>query len=261
MEPKQNQVDEFFDKLPQEDKERADIFDENTPKATVEVKKDEVDPEEVPESIKDRRHRRLEQKLQAERESNIALNERVKVLSEMEKFTSEVGDSVIPDIAKMFDSSEVGKENALRLSKIILDTQQKAKEEAIREIEERQKLATQEQKEYENLIDNELESLEDIHNIDLTSNAPKARKVRQEFLELVEQLSPKDESGNITGYADFESAFELYQKSHTEKDTTNTRREEIAARSMQRSNSSTETIQKRTPGFSGWKEDYAKGVI
>lgn len=259
MEPQKSNVDEFFEKLPNEDKEEADIFAEN-PKA--EEKKadsaaeDADDPEKAPESVKDRRHRRLEARLQQEREANIELNAIIKTRSEMERFAQEVGDDINPDIAKMFDATDVGKENALRLSKVILDSQKRAKEEAIREIEEKQANAVKEQREYESLIDNELESLEDDYNVDLTSDSPKARKTRREFLELVQELSPKDEEGNITGYADFGSTFKMYQKTHTEKTETNTRREEIASRSMQRSNAGSETVKKITSGFDGWKKDY-----
>lgn len=263
MQPKTNQVDEFFEKLPGEDKEQADIFDEKSKEETKEVplkEEGDVDPEQVPESIKDRRHRRLEQKLQQEREANIALNERVKTLSEMDKFTKEIGDEVIPDIAKMFDSSDLGKENALRLSKVIREERERAKEDAIRTIEEKQQQAVEEQKKYESFIDNELESLENQYNVDLTSDAPKARKARREFLEMVQELSPKDENGDITGYADFESTFNVFQKTQTE-DKTNNRREEIANRSMKRSNSGTETIKQRTSGFGGWKADIERGII
>ncbi len=265
MENKPNQVDEFFAQLPTEDKESvADIFDEKKPETAPETQpepKDDIDPEKAHESVKDRRHRRLEQRLQSEREANIALNERVKTLSEMEKFSQEHSDQIHPDIAKMFDSSDVGKENAMRLSKVIYETQQKAKEDALREMEERQDSAVKEQKEYENLIDNELESLEDQYNVDLTSDSPKARKMRREFLELVQELSPKDQNGDITGYADFGSAFNVYQKTVTEEKPDNTRRQEIAGRSMKRSTPNTEIPLRRTPGFNGWREDISKGIL
>lgn len=264
MKPNESQVDEFFATLPEEDKTEVDIFDDKQSQVAPVVESpvvDADDPESAPESVKDRRHRRLEARLQAERETTIALNERIKTLSEMDKFSKEAGDIIIPDIAKMFSSDEVGKENALRLSKIILDSKTQAKEEAIREIEERRVQEIQEQKKYENLIDNELENLEDQYEIDLTSDAPKARKMRREFLELVQELSPKDENGDITGYADFESAFGMYQRTQVKEEKTNTRREEISARSMQRSTTNTENIPTRTPGFNGWKVDMERGSI
>lgn len=252
-----SQVDEFFKNLPDEDKTERDIFDEKKPpvvEPTV-VSTDE-DPEKAPESVKDRRHRRLEARLQSERETNIALTERIKTLSEMDKFTKEVGDEVIPDIAKMFDSTDIGKENALRLSKVIRNERQQAKEDALQAIEERHKEEVEKQKEYETFIDNELEILEDQYNVDLTSDSPKARKTRREFLGLVQDLSPKDETGEITNYTDFESTFKVFQKTQTEEKVDNTRREEIASRGMQRSNSTELTVKKITPGFDGWKRDY-----
>jgi hypothetical protein len=257
----QNSVDEFFSKLPDEDKKEADIFDEKPKETITPAKVDDVDPEKVPESIKDRRHRRLEQRLQAERESNIALTTRLQTLSEMDKFAKEHGDEVHPDIAKMFDSSDTGKENALRLSHALKSMKEEAKNEALKEVEERQTNLVKEQQEYENLIDNELESLEDAHNIDLTSDAPKARKTRREFLELVQQISPKDENGDIVSYADFGSTFDLYVKTQTEEKTDNSRKQEIASRSMQRSGQTQGIPQKRSSGFDGWKQDLEKGVI
>lgn len=261
MKPEESQIDEFFKKLPDEDKEKADIFDDKDKKEKVkkEVTDADIDPENAPESIKDRRHRRLEQKLQAEREANIELSTRLKTISEMDKFSKEV-EGVDPNIAKMFDSSEVGKENAIRLSEAMRTMKNEAKEEAIREIESKQVELAQEQKEYEDLIDNNLESLEDSHNIDLTSDAPKARKARREFLELVQDLSPKDENGDIISYADFDATFDQYLKSQQEpKD--NSRRESIASRSMARSGQTQDLPTKRTPGFDGWKVDAERGVI
>ncbi len=249
-----NTVDEFFKDLPSDDKKDADIFSETKPTEQVETKKEEEAEETDSDSRKNRRHRRLEEQLQRERESNIALNERLKVLSETERFAKDV--EIDPRIAKMFDSTDVGKENALRLADVLSDMTSKAKEEALREIESEKQKTAQEQREYESLIDSELESLEDAHNVDLTSNSPQARKTRREFLEMVQSLSPKDDDGTITGYADFGSAFEIYQKTKQDTKVTNPRQREIASKSMQRSSSQTDTERQVTPGFNGWRKDF-----
>lgn len=255
MNPNKNSsVDEFFKDLPSEDKKEQDIFDDKK-----EEKKDDPAPEkgekdeEVPESLKNRQHRRLEQKLQRERESNIALAERVKILSEQDKFAQDV--EIDPRIAKMFDTSEVGKENALRLHEVMQDMSARAKQEALQEIQNQQVKEREEQKSYESFIDDELEGLEDQFNVDLTSDAPQARKARREFLEMVQKLSPKDDEGTITGYADFGAVFEEYQSKHTEK-VDNTRQKEIASRSMQKSGQSSGGEPKITPGFRGWEKDF-----
>lgn len=260
MKDEHKTVDEFFNSLPSEDKKGQDIFEDgkstNAEKKPEPEKEKEIEPEEVPDEIKNRRHRRLEEKLQAERESNIALAERVKILSEQDKFTKET--SIDPRIGKLFDTStDLGKENAQRLADLLSDYSTKAKEEALREIADKQLEEKEEQKSYENFIDKGLESLEDRYNIDLTSDAPQARKARREFLEMVEKLSPKDDEGSITGYADFDSTYEIYKEKHTEK-IDNSRQKEIASRSMQKSNSSSgsESQKKISPGWDGWKRDY-----
>lgn len=253
MNKQDSAVDEFFGNLPSEDKKGQDIFDDKKelPKEEAPVK--ETDPEEVPDDIKNRQHRRLEVKLQKERESNIALAERVKILSEQDKFAKDV--EIDPRIAKMFDTTEVGKENALRLSEVLHDMSSKAKEQALQEVEQRKQAERQEEKQYNDLIDTQLESIEDEFNVDVTSNAPAARKTRNEFLKMVQDLSPKDESGELTGYADFRTTFQLYKERNVEK-VDNSRQKEIASRSMQKSSTSDSGESKTTPGFRGWQRDY-----
>lgn len=237
-----NEVDKFFGELPSEDKREQDIF--NT-KSTEEVvpPKDPVDADED-EPRKNRRHRRLEEALQRERESNIALNERVRTLAEMTEARNSEKENLKVDerFVRLFGDNEQGKEISRHFTQILAETKFEAKEEAIREFEQQQVETVQQQRQYEQLIDDQLESLEDAYNIDLTSDAPKARKARREFLELVQDLSPKDEDGTITDYADFDSTFQVYQKTSQERpDDSQNRRRDIASRSLGRTNNSVPT--------------------
>ena len=216
---------------------------------------DDVDPETVPESIKDRRHRRLEAKLQAERESNIRLNERLTALSESERYqrdTTTLGDTE-KELLRMYGDTPEGRQ-AVDIHKALLDrVAEEAEERAVSRMEARQNEAASQQREYESLIDESLENLEDEHNIDLTSDAPSARKARREFLELVEKLSPKDSSGTITDYADFDSTFEMYLSQREKQD--NSKQKELASRSMVKSGSSTAQPRQQSRGWDGWKID------
>lgn len=251
-----NNVDEFFDGLPSEDKKEADIFAEE---AKVAPKIDD-DPEQAPESIKDRRHRRLEQKLQAERESNIALNARINALSETDRFRQEIKTEDIPiDWLSIYGgATPEGQEQAKRAWKLqqemLSNVKEEAKKEALEEIENRQQETAKQQKQFESFIDTELESIEDQYNVDVTSNAPSARKARREFLELVQKFSPKDEDGTITDYADFGATWEAYQA--TAKKPDNSRQKDLADRSMKQSGDSGEQPKAITPGFQGWRRDY-----
>ena len=141
--------------------------------------------------------------------------------------------------------------------KLLQSYKESAKREAVEEIRSEQLRMTQEQQKFEDFIDDQLENLEEKFNVDLTSKTPAARKAHKEFLELVYKLSPKDENGEVTDYADFESTFEIY-KSNREKDKSPEvidRQKELSSRSLQRAGSSSAPVKPRTPGFFGWKVD------
>lgn len=184
--------------------------------------------------FKDRHHRRIEQKLQRERESNIALAERVKVLSEVKQFSKDAG--VDERLVRLYGTEENGPEAAKLHAALLQDLKREAKEEAVKEFQSMQAQAVQAQREAEAFIDDELEALEEDHNVDLTSDAPAARKARRELLELVAKLSPKDEEGNVKDYADFGEAFEIYQTRKDKPDASKAK--ELANRSMTKSGAS-----------------------
>lgn len=208
--------------------------------------KEEVKDHKEPETpLENRQVRRLKQQLQEEREMGIALNERVKVLSEVSKVSKET--EVDPRLVRAFGTSEEGKEVARLFTAVLDEKTAEAREQARKEFESKQSEARQEQKKYESVIDSELESLEDEYKVDLTSDSPKARKTRREFLELVQSLSPKDDEGTITDYADFGTAFKLYQKTQESKPEAVSRAKELSDRSMTRSNQGTTTEQYKGP--------------
>jgi len=253
-----NEIDKFFNGLPGEEKQGQDVFDQQPSKKDVDVIPEKGNESEDDEPRKNRRHRRLEEQLQRERESNIALNERVKVLAEVERGAPVGAGEMPPEWVALYGNTDESKSAWAMQSRMLGSLKEQAKKEALEEFENRQQAAVQEQKEYESFIDSELEALEDEHDVDLTSNAPAARKARRELLEMVQKLSPKDSSGAITGYADFSSTFELYKGSKTQDkpNETITRQKELAARTMQEPNKGVTEKSTFTPGFRGWQKDY-----
>ncbi len=203
------------------------------PKVEVAAKA-EVDPEDAPESIKNRQHRRLEQRLQKEREANMVLNERLKAKEETIQ-------NVVKDIPidsrfkRLFGEDEKG----LEIAKHFTDILGEVKANAITEAEERAyaRIARERAEEaeevskYESKIEAGLESIEDEFGVDLTSD--KAEKDRKAFLDFTAKIAPKDDDGNPIELPDLVSAYEIFKS--TQKPKENTRRTEIAARSMQQS--------------------------
>lgn len=266
MEPNKqgNEVDKFFEALPKEEKQKAEIFDDKKEtQPVIPAKEDgDVDPEDVDDSIKNRRHRRLEQRLQAERETNIELNAIIMARADAEREGREskgTDGKIDPRLLQIFGTNEPSKEAARLFQEMFAETAKQAREQArletLQEIEQQQIGQEREQSKYESYIDEQLESIEDRYNIDITSDSAKASKARREFLELVEELSPKDDSGTITDYADFASTFDVYQKTHPAEKADNSRQREVASRSMTRS-SGAGAPKAPTPGFRGWEKDY-----
>lgn len=253
-----NEVDNFFSNLPSQDKQDADIFDEKPKEPVTEPEKEE---DEGQVTRKNRAYRRLEEKYERERESAIALNERVRLLSEQvesisKRSTTEKESVDMPAEWVALYGSNDDAMKAWKLQGTFLNKfKEEARDEAIKEFERREEARLSEEKQFESFIDSGLESLEDKYNVDLTSDAPKARKARREFLEMVQKLSPKDANGTITGYADFESTFEIYKAQKVETPD-NTRRKDIASGTMTRPGADIDPEKAVTPGFHGWKKDY-----
>ena len=240
----------FVNSLEQGEKE-AEF--KGTPNPEKEVNEDKV---EETESKKNRRERRLEQKLQAEREAGIAMAERIKVLSELagqKQDKSSEQEDIDPRIAKVFGDYEKGKEISKEFTSILKDLTQKAREEAITEFEERQEQsvvqARQEEQSYVEYLKSEFDKIEDEYDVDLEGDA----KTRGEFVDFIAKLSPKDEEGNIKDYPDIEEAWDTFQA--TKQAPNNARRDEVASKSMVKSGSGLAQSKKPTPGFYGWKND------
>lgn len=195
-------------------------------------------PELAPDSIKDRRHKRLEEKLQAERESNIQLSARLETLSEVSKFAKETtGSEYLKSVEKIYGTDSPEATAATELLKGALKgVEDRATERALEIFRKEQKEASDAVKKEEQQLNTMLEELEDDYNVDLTSTS--AQSTKKGFLTLLERMSPKDSDGNIIHYADHHAVFDQY-KSQIKK-VTDTRAKDLSSRSMVNSGSSSD---------------------
>lgn len=201
-----------------------------------EVKEESKPEKEEDEPRKNRHHRRVEEQLEREREGTRFLNEKILELTSSQRMSEDLKEQEMPTdwLALYGDAPESKKAWAIQRN-LYEQAAERGKKEALQEFEERQRQELEEARQAEQHIDDALISIEENYDVDITSNSPKARKMRSEYLELVKDVSSKDSDGNITAYADFDSTFELYQKTKTEPKEDNSRQKEIAARSMQSS--------------------------
>lgn len=226
-----NEIDKFFEGLPKGE-EKVEIKEP--------IKTGDPELDEVPESVKNRRHRRLEQKNREKDEMNLQLLETVKTQAEMLKFKKETNGEIDPRLLQVFGTTDDGKAVAKIFNDVLSETKREAEERAIEKLKAERLKEIEETNKFSEFIDGKLEELEDEHGVDFTSGSPASIKAQKEFLSLVTKLSPKDETGQLTTYADFDSTFELWQQSRT-KNQDNSRQKELGNRSMQRSGSADTT--------------------
>lgn len=221
-----------------------DIAGENVLDAPItgssEPEKESTESQEL--QLKNRRERRLAEKWQKERESNIALNARLEALSESQKIreTTEEAD-YLKRVAKIYgDATPEAKEATELLKEALRGVHESARKEALTEAletfnkdkKERDDDSKAVEKE-ENEIEEGLERIEDEFNVDFSD-----QNTRKGFLTLLEKLSPKDRDGNIKEYADFITAYEVYE---SQKSKSSSRAKELASRSMTHGGASQES--------------------
>lgn len=238
---KKSAMEQFLGDIPVADQVKADdlferpLVEETEPVVEAEPEKAAVAADDEPR--KNRFHRRLEVKLQAEREANIALNERLKVLSETQRFAQDTG-SVDEKLINLYGDDEKGRAAAKLTQQLLNETKAQAREEALEAVRAEREKEAQEVASSQQELDTMLEDIEDEFNVDITSDTPEAKKARTGFYATLEKISPKNDKGEVTAYADPIATWEMYQQRLQPK---NNRAKELSSRSMVQSGASTET--------------------
>lgn len=192
----------------------------------------------VPSELKNRRHKRLEDKNQMLREENIQLNERLKIVSEAKKFSTDNGDTSehLKAVERIFGTDSPEAVAATELLKTALTgVQKRATEDALETFRKEQREAADALKNEEVALGAMLEDLEEEHNIDLTSAS--SAEVRKGFFKMLERLSPKDASGNILQYADHHAVWDEFQSKLKKKN--DSKAKDLSDRSMTTSTTAT----------------------
>lgn len=215
-------------------------------------------PEKGEEPRKNRHHRRLEGQLSKERDARIAAEARAAALLETRGTPS---GEIDPLLLQLYGSEERGKEAAAVHQKLLESYAEKARELALNEFNRNQQSQNAEVQKFESYIDEEFEALEDEYDVDLTTNAPAARKARTEILEILEKISPKDEDGNIKEYADMSGVYEMWKLKRQSERPSNERNKDLANRSMTKSGVEAEKAPERSTGWDGWRKDMERGVL
>ena len=119
--------------------------------------------------------------------------------------------------------------------------EEKGADRAMNQLQQREEEARQEEAQASEEIEEGFENIEDTFGVDISSNNPTARKTRNDFIDFIKRVSPKDDEGNVVALPDMMETFDLFQS--TRQRPSNTRAKELASRSMARSSSMSETPQ------------------
>lgn len=184
---------------------------------------------------RNRRERRLMDRLDAERRSSAFLAGKLEARTEAQKAVTEEAD-YIKSIERIYgtDSPEAQLATDL-LKKAIVGARDDAENRAYERMNSERKRELDAQKEAESELDNILEEIEDEHGVTLTEPQERA------FFQLLEKMSPKDKQGNVTEYADPQAVWEVFSEKLTKAKTSDTRAKDMSSRSMTNSGSSKES--------------------
>lgn len=225
-----NEQEQFLKDLDQ--KEGNGVLDQVLEPEKVIVEGEEK-PEEDEMKLRNRREKRLAQRLQEEREAGIALAERVKVLTETQKFKEEAGSDYLKSVEKIYGTDTPENLAATELLKSALKgVGDEATERALAKFREEQKMASQAVAKEEKELDSMIDEIEDENSIALSETQ------RKLFFSTLEKMSPKDREGNVIAYADHHAVWDIVQSKSVK---TENRAKDLSSRSMVQSGSSKES--------------------
>ena len=198
---------------------KVDVFD--TP-LTTEPEKADVEDDE---GVENRKERRLRARLDAERESSIALAAKVEVLTSALQARGESEPSeYLKKIERLYgtDSPEAQAATQL-LSEALTGVEERAVQRAVEVLRGEQQDERDAVRNEEQNLSSMVEDIEDTYGVTIDAQTEKG------FFQLLEKLSPKDRDGNITDYADPRAVWEELQ---ARKPQPSTRAKDLASRSM-----------------------------
>jgi hypothetical protein len=233
-----NEQEKFLEDLKSDQTRHDDPFaptEETEPETSGDASTDEgVEDNGDDESVlkpRNRRERRLMERWNSERDSSRYLADRLSAREEARAVVTEEKD-YLKVVEQIYGNDTPEKILATELlKKAIVGARDDAKAQAIEELRAERRREAEEARQAERELDNVLHEIEDTYDVTLSEAQERS------FFQLLQKMSPKDESGNVTRLADPHAVFEIFQERLKSKGTDN-RAKNLAARSMVQSGAS-----------------------
>lgn len=190
------------------------------------LKGDDEEPEDVePLKPKNRRERRLRQRLEAERQSAMQLAERLETMSSAQRAIEEA--DYMKGLDRIYGNDTPEAQMATDLLKQAFSGAVKdAEERAYARVAQERQQAAQQEADAQAELDGFIDEIEDTYNVELSETQERS------YFQLLHKMSPKDKNGNVIGYADPHSVWEVFQERSKKKAPANTKAKAIASRSL-----------------------------
>jgi hypothetical protein len=215
-----NELDEFLKGV---EEPVDDIF--NQPLNQEPAIEKEEEPDEDEPQPKNRRERRLQEKLEAERQSAIDLANRLTKLEESRSVRDEEKE-YLKGIERIYgtDSPEAQMATDL-LVKAIVGARDDAENRAYERIQSERQNETKAVQQAESELDSIIDDIEDQFKVQLTEAQERS------YFQLLQKMSPKDREGNVKELADPYAVWEIFSEKLQSRGTDN-RAKDLSARSM-----------------------------
>lgn len=247
-------VDDFLNEVNGNEQDPLKV--EQDPFADTAVEKKEVEsPEENSEDeekVPFHQNKKLQKFIEKEVAKRLSSQPQPQVIERVIEKTSEgtmTEDEGMKILTRIIGNDTPEKVQAIQDFRNYLSSlEEKAAEKALEEVNQ----LSAAEREAENKSLNELEEgfdrIESRFNADLSSDSEQAVKLRNDFIDFVRKVSPKNEDGEVVAFPDLESTFEVFQS--TRKGPSNNRAKELASRSMSRSVETTDAA--KVPQDQSW---------
>lgn len=159
--------------------------------------------------------------------------------SETHKFIKEAveeGDGLTSVLERIVGNDTPEKKQAVKdLRKELMGLEEKGAERAMSKLREQEAAQVEEERLAQEELSEGFDNVEETFGVDLTSNTPASKKMRNDFIDFIKRVAPKDEDGEVTQFPDLVSTFELFQERSKVGVPASSRAKELSNRSMARS--------------------------
>jgi hypothetical protein len=183
------------------------------------------------------------------------------IQKEVEKLTRDIKPNVIAGVTSVDEADEIltriiGNDTPEKVSaikdfkKYLSGLEEKGAQKALSTIQEERQREVQEEEKAVEELNQGFDGIEETFGVDITSNTPQAKKTRNDFVDFINRVSPKDEYGQVVQLPDLENTFALFQEMNQNKKPSTNRAKELASKSMARS---TDASNAPTTTDNSWK--------